>query len=303
MKNYCLLAFTLLCLSITVFANDADSTKNLKIVSYNIKMLPRGLAFLKHHPIKRAKLIPRHLIADSVDVIVFEEAFDPKAMRIIKKAFKQDYPYVAGPANNWVSFKVNSGVMMFSRIPMRTLGQTRFSTCEKEDCMARKGGLLVEVVKSGRVFQVLGTHLEAGGPREMKISQYHQLRDLCDKYCNDTVPVFLCGDFNTRKTDENLYPVMLKVLDAEDGDLTGEIQCTSDHATCDMDLKPDKSKKIIDYILIRKNNAKEASSVTRWVKRLQQSWHKNHKDLSDHYSVYMDYRWDNSQNDRRPITN
>lgn len=296
-----LLLFVTFLFSVAVFAGENDTTLNsIKIVSYNIKMLPRGLAFLKHHPLKRAKLIPKHLIADSADVIVFEEAFDPKARHIIKRAFKHAYPYSAGPANNWVSFKVNSGVMMFSRIPMRTLGQTRFSTCEKEDCMARKGGLLVEVVKHGKVFQVLGTHLEAGGPREMKISQYRQLRDLCDKFCTDSVPVFLCGDFNTRKTDENLYPAMLNVLDAEDGELTGELQCTSDHATCDMDLKPDASKKIIDYILVRNNN--KQSVIKRWVERLQQRWHKNHQDLSDHYTVYMDYQWPNTT-PNSPITN
>lgn len=299
MKKTCLLAIITFCLTSFALASNVDTTKNLRILSYNIKMLPRGLAFLKHHPIKRAKLLPKHLIADSVDVIVFQEAFDPRARQIIRKAFKKDYPYMSGPANNWVSFKVNSGVMMFSRIPMKTLGQTKFSTCEKEDCMARKGGLIVEVKKEGKTFQVLGTHLEAGGPREMKISQYYQLRELSDRFCNDTTPLFMCGDFNTRKSDENLYPVMLNVLGAEDGDISGELQCTSDHATCDMDLQPDKSKKIIDYILVRKASAKY--TATRTVKRFQQRWHKNHQDLSDHYALFMDYKW--NEMPEVPVTN
>lgn len=292
MKKLCLLSFAFMLLSTATNANNADTT-SLRILSYNIKMLPRGLTgLLKHHPIKRAKLLPKHVIADSVDVIVFQEAFDPLARHIIRKAFKKDYPYMAGPANNWVSFKVNSGVMMFSRIPMKTLGQTKFTTCEKEDCMARKGGLIVEVQKDGKTFQVLGTHIEAGGPREMKMSQYAQLKELSDRFHKDSIPLFLCGDFNTRKTDENLYPHMLDILDAEDGDISGELQCTSDHATCDMDLSPDKSKKVIDYILLRKNGPKY--TATRTVRRFQQKWHKNHQDLSDHYAVMMEYKMNNN---------
>ncbi len=102
-------------------------------------MLPRVLAHIKHYPLKRARLIPAHILADSVDVVCFQEAFDPVARRLLRKGLKDEFPYMAGPANNKPGFKVNSGVMMFSRYPMRQLGQTRFSTAIRKIAWRAKG--------------------------------------------------------------------------------------------------------------------------------------------------------------------
>lgn len=267
-----------------------DSAPTLRILTWNIKMLPRALAHLKHYPIKRAKHIPAQLLADSVDVVCFQEAFDPKARRIIRKKLKQDFPYMAGPANNWKpSFKVNSGVMMFSKYPMRQLGQTKFSTCDKEDCMARKGGLLCEVRKNNRTYQLLGTHCEAGGTREMKISQFYELKNLADQHYSDTVVQFFCGDFNCKKNDTILYPKLVEAIDAEDGEITGEWQCTTDHRYCDMnDMKPNGKQNVIDFVFVRKKQNHQYTSQ-RYVRKYTQLWDKKHKDLSDHYAIYMVY--------------
>jgi endonuclease/exonuclease/phosphatase family metal-dependent hydrolase len=288
LKNLLFLS-TLFCL-ITISVASQDSTR-LCILSWNIKMLPRGLVFLEHYPVKRAKLIPAQLLTDSIDVICFQEAFDPRARRILKKGLQSQFPYAVGPANNWTSFKVNSGVMMFSRYPMKQLGQTRFSTCEKEDCMARKGGLLCEVEKGGRKIQLLGTHCEAGGSKEMKVSQFYELKDLADRYTNDSIPLFYLGDFNCARNNPNLYPDLVQALNASDGELSGEIKCTTDHRFCDMhEQNPNGSQKVIDFVLERNNSARPVS-VKREVRRYRQAWDKKHADLSDHYAVYADCEW------------
>ncbi|MEZ5024814.1 MAG: hypothetical protein R2728_16440 [Chitinophagales bacterium] len=54
--------------------------------------------------------------------------------------------------------------------------------------MARKGALMIEGEKNGQKFQVIGTHLNAGGPIEVRHSQVTQIRritrSLYEKGCS-----------------------------------------------------------------------------------------------------------------------
>ncbi len=50
-----------------------DSLPPVSILTWNIKMLPRGATFLHHHPIIRARIIPDVLIKEGADVVVFQE--------------------------------------------------------------------------------------------------------------------------------------------------------------------------------------------------------------------------------------
>ncbi len=279
----------LLCLDTVFAAPPSGAQGELRILSWNIKMLPRALAHLKHHPVRRARVIPELLLGDSIDVIWFQEAFDGRCNRILRKKLSPHFPYQTGPANS-KSGKLSSGVSMFSRYPMKLVGERAFATCEKEDCFALKGGLLSEVNKDGMAFRILGTHCEAGGDKALKISQYHELAELAGRYGTDSLPIFYVGDFNTRKTDTVLYPTLLKVLNASDRELRGELQCTSDNKNCDMGYTKSGSQKVIDYIF-------EGNAVNPWrssyreVRRYQSRWHKAHLDLSDHYAVYAVCRW------------
>ena len=40
----------------------SDSAAPISILTWNVKLLPRGAVFLHHHPVKRAKLIPQKLL-------------------------------------------------------------------------------------------------------------------------------------------------------------------------------------------------------------------------------------------------
>ncbi len=260
----------------------------LKILTYNIKMLPRVLTFIKHHPITRAHIIPRIVAPDSAQVIVFQEAFDHKAVRILKKGLKPYYPFWAGPANGRPSVKANSGVMVFSKVPLKQLGEVDFVDCDREDCLARKGAILVQLQFKGRTVQVMGTHMEAGGAFEMKQNQYEQIEGLMERFKTDSIPQFYCGDFNTHKGTA-LYDTMLHTFNAEDGPITGDLQYTSDHLLNDMDSYDPKRRGVIDFVLY-KGNGLQPKSVTREVKRYQFPWDKKHKDLSDHFAVMMKVR-------------
>jgi len=262
----------------------------LRILSWNIQMLPRLLLKISRGPVRRSELIPHHIIEDEVDIIVFQEAFDPRARRILKKKLKAGYPYSAGPANSaGFRLKTNSGIWMLSRIPLKELGTVDFRDCEGSDCLARKGALLVEAEWQGVTFQILGTHLEAGGPDSIRRNQYSEIRVLIDEHRKDGVPQFLCGDFNTDKTDPDLYPFMLNTLDAYDSELSGNLIFTSDEKLNDMNLPPagrEPERKVIDYILYRGNGFQPAS-MQRCVRQYRERWDEQFQDLSDHNGVMM----------------
>lgn len=287
MKNFVkaiLAVFMMLILSPLVKASEED--KELRILSYNIQMLPRWIAHLGHGPVKRAKLIPEKLIQDNIDIIVFQEAFDKHCMKLISRQLKTTYPYSIGPANDKkCGMKLNSGVMIFSKTPLTFVDQVDFTECEKEDCFARKGALLVETEFNGKKIQVLGTHKEAGGSLPLKAGQYIEILGMVRKHTKPNVPQFLCGDFNIRK-DSDLYFGMLGSFEMKDGPITGELQFTSDHLLNDMSSYRPDDRKIIDFIFYR-GNGHEPISTTREIRRYIQRWHKDHEDLSDHLAVLM----------------
>ena len=253
-------------------------------------MLPRLLFRLSRGPMRRSRLIPQYLIDDQIDIIVFQEAFDPRARRLLKRRLKDTYPYMVGPANHAkFRFKTNSGVWMASKIPLKHLGEIRFSECEGSDCLAKKGALLVETEWQGVKIQVLGTHLESGGTYEMKRGQYSEIRRLTEKHREEGVPLFLSGDFNTSKTNTELYLSMLDSLDAEDGDIYSELQYTADELQNDMNYCPPKRephRKVIDFVLYQSNGL-QPNWMERHVRQYQQRWCNKYQDLSDHNAVLM----------------
>lgn len=258
----------------------------IRILSYNIKMLPRLLLPVRFGPIKRARRIPEHLIKDSLDVVVFQELFDIRSRRIIRRKMRKEYPYHVGPANrNIIPFKTNSGIVIYSKYPLKKLDKVRFREREGIDRMAHKGGLLVEAtMPNGQRFQVLGTHLQAGGSWRTKLSQYIDLSSIILTNQEPGVPQFLAGDYNTAANDTLKYPMLLKVLDAEDGAVDSEIKYSADSAT--NDLKGRGSSKLIDFIFYRGNNI-TPEMMKRYVRLYTERWCAEYCSLSDHNAILM----------------
>lgn len=283
------LAFIAFLLPGLATAQQNSNAYELRILDYNIKMLPRSLP-LRHKPLARARLIPEQVAADSAQIIVFEEAFDRKAVKIIREKLKAVYPYRMGPLNGKrPSIKLSGGVMIFSKMPLKLLGEVTFRHCEKEDCFARKGALLVEAEWQGRTFQVMGTHMQSGGSADLMQEQYGEIERLMNQYRRDSVVQFYCGDFNTSRNTA-LYDTMMQCFKAEDGPFAEGLPYTSDHMLSDMYKYSTGHRSVKDYVLCRLNNAAQAT-ITREVRRYEGCWAKNHCDLSDHFAVLMKMRW------------
>lgn len=268
---------------------NAKETK-LRILSWNIKMLPRQYNIaIKHHPLKRIKLISEQILSDSIDIVCFQELFDTKANKRMKAELSKQFPYVVGPANEARSiFRLSSGVIFFSRYPIRKLETLEFSDCQEEDCVARKGALLVEADVDGKKIQLLGTHMNAAGGEEVKIKQLVQIKKLIEKHSKSGIPQLICGDFNIKKTNRKLYQMMLDFFKASDGPISGEIQHTYDPKNNDMLTKEKGDARLIDFIFFRSNENKESRESRREIKRYRKGWSKNNKDLSDHFALWME---------------
>jgi phospholipase C len=268
---------------------NAKETK-LRVLSWNIKMLPRQYNIaIKHHPLKRIKLISEQILSDSIDIVCFQELFDTKANKRMKAELSKQFPYVVGPANEARSiFRLSSGVIFFSRYPIRKLETVEFSDCQEEDCVAKKGALLVEADVDGKKIQLLGTHMNAAGGEGVKIKQLIQIKDLIEKHSKSGIPQLICGDFNIQKTNRKLYQMMLDFFKANDGAISGEMQNTFDPKNNDMCSKEKGEACLIDFIFFRANENKESRESRREIKRYRKAWGKKNKDLSDHFALWME---------------
>jgi endonuclease/exonuclease/phosphatase family metal-dependent hydrolase len=263
-----------------------DGPKNvnsLKILTWNIYMLPY-CSLIKGN-CRRARGIAKELSISDYDIIVFEEAFDFRARRIIKKKLEKKYPYIYGPANElFFSFRVNSGLWVLSKVPLKKLKEIQYKTRYGIDAMARKGAVLFEGEWLGHAFQLAGTHLQADSPDSIRREQCREISsDLLIKYARTNVPQIVCGDFNIEMDDNENYHYMLNTLDAQDGNIEGDICVSFDEIDNQLAKRENGKKCLIDYVLIR--NYKRLKEVRRRV-AVFKAYHNNLSfDLSDHYGI------------------
>jgi endonuclease/exonuclease/phosphatase family metal-dependent hydrolase len=266
--------------------SDLSSESNtLKVLSYNIHMLPPLAKFTGKQ--RRAKSIGDILKDSDFDIVVFQEAFHAAARRKIKRRMKENYPHILGPANRrWYSLKTNSGIWILSKIPLTQVAELDFDYCEGIDCWARKGALVAEGEFNGQKFQILGTHLEAGGSRERKVEQYRELDMVLAQVRKENVPQIIAGDYNTKKFQDTIwYNQLVNILGAEDGPLLSEQQYSSDSYINDIKIqRGDKKKRgVIDFVFYRSNGVE--ASINRFVRMPRCQWSKHRQDLSDHFAI------------------
>jgi endonuclease/exonuclease/phosphatase family metal-dependent hydrolase len=267
------------------------NVRDLKIMSWNIYMLP-GIVPMKGR-VERAHAIVDTLLHAETDIIVFQEAFHQKAVKVIRDGLSAAYPYMYGPFNPANSpFRISSGVWVISKIPLALKGTIEFKVAKETDVVARKGAALMEGEWNGKNFQILGTHLQAQNQAAIRKIQFHHIYDsLLAKYKVDGVPQIICGDMNTEVEIATCYKDMLKSLDAEDGELAGIQKVTYDGTNNELALSVWKyAKTTLDYVLLRANGA-DISSVHRKVGVFKRQWKKGRYDLSDHYGVICEVKF------------
>lgn len=281
---------SLLLILISLNIKAQTQADDLKILSWNIYMLP-GITNLSKDIKKsdkrgRATEIAEMANKSNYDIIVFQEAFFGPARKVLSNNIKEAFPYQYGPFNpSKASLKTSSGIFIVSKIPLKVLDIVKYKACNGADCFAKKGAALLEGYYKGKRFQILGTHLNAGGPQWIRIEQYKQIRKLLDEFKLLNVPQIVCGDMNTHKEDTAYYNEMIKMLDVEDIETQSAQKSTT--------AKVRKEKTVIDYILLRKNgtNIHATNKEVLWFKSPVERTAKLNGNLSDHLSVFASFKW------------
>lgn len=267
-----------------------DDMRDLKILTWNIYMLPHCSWI--HGNCKRARAIAEKLKAADYDIIVFEEAFDFKARKIIRQQLQTSYPYIYGPANeSFLSIRTNSGLWVLSKVPLKKLQEIQYKNRYGIDAMARKGAVMFEGQWNGRQFQLVGTHLQSDSPDEVRREQCNEIAtSLLKKFSKENVPQIVCGDFNIEMDDALNYHYMLKALDVENGQMDGDIHTSFDEVDNVLAKKQNGKKQLIDYILLR--NSKLIKSIQRRISIFREYKNNMLLELSDHYAMEASVNFD-----------
>ncbi len=253
----------------------------LIILSWNIYMLPGCQLYTSGS--ERAEEIVKALKNSKYDIIVFQEAFDSQIRRYLQKELSDIFPFDYGPANNYSSLLLNSGLWVISKFPLFNIQEFSFKKSFGIERIARKGGLLVEGIFNNKNFQLAATHLQATGDQEIRQAQISELNNKLLKSHNINMhPQIICGDFNTAEDHTRDYSSMLRDLEARCGIWTGE-----SHITYDLDnpltYGVDYSQ-TIDFILY-KDQRKTIKQMELKVQKFDYQDGYKKSFMSDHYAV------------------
>jgi phospholipase C len=292
-KLFLLLQFLILSSGISLYApevwpiNRTDKTlienqSGLKILSWNIAMLPI-FDFVQTGK-SRAERIGSALQHKSFDIILFQEAFTSKARRAIYRKLRKHYPYEYGPANSGTALRINSGLWVLSQIPLTVIQEYQFSASGGLDQISRKGAILLEGEFNRKAFQVIGTHLDSNEiDPTVRFKQLEELNDnLINPFTKPEIPMIICGDFNTDRDFPEQYGRILRILECEDGNLSGDEKNTFGFLK-DQDTMEVEKPRQLDYIFTKNSTCLEY--ISRKVSIIAEPLLNRLLYLSDHHGI------------------
>ena len=274
-------------LSLISFSTKVRSTNDtIKIVSWNIQMTPNVFSpftdIARKKQKKRCPKIIQYLNASEFDIVILQEVFDKKISKEIQKGLSTRYPYILSPIKEGFSIKLSSGVMILSKHPFNLVDHVIFGVSKKVDKAAQKGCSLIKVNINNKSILIAGTHLDSKNELSKK-TQYKILKEkIIDPNINDSIPMFLAGDFNTDFSDTT-YHEMISVLGLTNSSLEDERPYTFD----EFNSWNNKGHKAwIDFILYQKTKKIKISDY--YILRPKMQLDKNTIDLADHYQIILE---------------
>ena len=116
---------------------------------------------------------------------------------------------------------VQGGLVVFSRHPIQKQLNCVFEgSCAREDCLASKGSVYLQLNKHGQVFHIFALHVQAWESPESRVVRRGQIAQVA-KFIKDqnipaNEPVVLMGDFNVDLYSEQCQlRALFKLLDCE----------------------------------------------------------------------------------------
>ncbi|MGD9724030.1 MAG: endonuclease/exonuclease/phosphatase family protein [Pirellulales bacterium] len=268
-------------------AVDASSPPraNLKVLTWNIQMLPTALAFasdkLQKGQALRAPWIVEYLNERDYDIVVLQEVIDPPIAAQLKSGLKATYPHlVAADAKLGVA-GCSGGILIASRLPLKYVTHCVYKNCTGVDKLAEKGCLLVEGARDGVTFQIAGTHLQAGDDAT-RDKQFAEIRDsVVVPHRREGVPLLLLGDMNV-DVKEREFPLLLELTGTRNFPLDDPQPFTVDgHNSWN---EPTKRSKHIDHVLVDPRGT-GSTLLRQTVQRARREHEGKTIDYADHYGV------------------
>ncbi len=269
----------------SAMAAEPAAAGNLKLLTWNIQMLPTALSFasekLQKGQALRAPWIIEYLNEQDYDVVVLQEVIDPKITAQLKSGLLATYPHVVAVDAKLGTSACSGGILFACRVPIKYVAHIVFQNITGVDKLAEKGCVLVEGEVDGVRFQLAGTHLQAGDD-DTRDKQFAEIRDgILVPHRQDGVPQLLAGDMNVATTEPS-YRLLLATTEMTDAVLDDPHPFTVDgHNSWN---QPNKRAKHIDHVLIDPRGT--TSRIARQtVQRARREHEGKTIDYADHYGV------------------
>lgn len=197
---------------------DTANPNLLHIVTYNPGML-MPLNISDQDEDERAEVMYKAL-PKNMDVIVFQELFEPEKNKIILNSLKPWYPYSTGKHNKILipGIGKEGGVKIISKYPILEETEISFSEngCVPNDffsMFANKGVKHAKINKQGQIIHIFGTHTSL-----QPCDLYVMGKFIADANIPQNEVVIMAGDFNVDmnryKNGSDNYTIMLDTLNA-----------------------------------------------------------------------------------------
>ena len=282
--------FFIACECFPISENHSLKKDTLKILSWNIQMLPDlYIPFTKLVRKKQKVRLPeiiKYLEKSDYDLIVLQEVFDLQMKKKLEKKLKKNYPHIQLPIKKGWGIKLSNGVMFLSKHPIELIDKVIFNVSKKSDRMAQKGCALIEIRFLGQKILVAGTHLDSKG-QETRDKQYQMIKDkIIDPYKSLEKNFLLAGDLNT-EVKSKAFERMIQLFDLENSTLKEARPYTYDGNNSWITYD---NKGWIDYILhqLTPNN----KVINQYIIRPKMSYKNSTMDLADHYGIVLEIMMD-----------
>ncbi|MGG8497012.1 sphingomyelin phosphodiesterase [Tenacibaculum sp. TC6] len=299
-------------------------TVNLKIISYNIFHLPSSAAIQHYKEQFRAtgqrEFFNKMFTENEVDVIAVQEAFNKYSTTISNELplFIEQSGLVGWYCGGWKNDRrddyfehmsslsncsnsivvVNGGVKIYSKWPILYDEQLIFKSSHPKtwDYWSNKGAAYVKINKQGKLFHVIGTHLQADEEgddgSEVRKQQLEELEHWIYGKINTgeistNEPILFIGDFNIPHFNTFRVNQMTTVLKTHPVALGNNLHTYEPNNTLHKVKGYHYQPQTLDYILLSKLGKQPACLNDLSQETIQAV--KLNEDLSDHHPIQQSF--------------
>ncbi len=280
----------LLCICLFLFINvtgqqtHEPSNGNVKILSWNIQMLPDFyspfFSYLRKKQSKRLPEIIEYLNRSGFDIVILQEVFDVQVKNKLAKRLSASYPHVQKPIKKGFGIKLSNGIMVLSKYPIHYVHHIQFRDSKGNDKMSQKGCVLLAIEVLNKKWLIAGTHLNSTS-QEIRNLQYTQLqKEIISPYKIDSIPFILAGDLNTTKNTSS-YLKMINEFNLNCSELKEKRPYTYDSQNS---WNQPNYNVWIDYLL---HNLDQQKVIDHYIIRPSMNYKDKLMDLADHYGIVL----------------